>query len=299
MPSGLQVYFRRIMGLFFPATVILFAIACATIVSPAGGPKDVTPPKLISSQPNNFSTNFVGNKLVLTFDEYIALKTPEKYLLISPPMSKVPDIKLKGHNVVIKMEDSLRENTTYNFYFGDAIVDITEGNPNKNFNFAFSTGPEIDSLSVSGIVTDAFTRMPVKDALVMLYSDFADSIPKKQIPTYVSRTSENGSYILKSLASGKYRAAALVDKNSDYMYNLPNELIGFSSDSVSPYFGAVNPADTSIKLTESDRRRMVDIDLFPEPDSTQRILKSVIVAKNKHSTVFRRPISAPRVRQAN
>jgi uncharacterized protein (DUF2141 family) len=287
------------MGLFFPATVILFAIACATIVSPAGGPKDVTPPKLISSQPNNFSTNFVGNKLVLTFDEYIALKTPEKYLLISPPMSKVPDIKLKGHNVVIKMEDSLRENTTYNFYFGDAIVDITESNPNKNFNFAFSTGPEIDSLSVSGIVTDAFTRMPVKDALVMLYSDFADSIPKKQIPTYVSRTSENGSYILKSLASGKYRAVALVDKNSDYMYNLPNELIGFSSDSVSPYFGAVNPADTSIKLTESDRRRMVDIDLFPEPDSTQRILKSVIVAKNKLSIAFRYPISAPGFRPLN
>jgi len=299
MPSGLHKYFLQKLKSLIPAAIYLFAVACATIVSPTGGPKDVTPPKIVSSEPSNFSTNFKGNKLILTFDEYIALKTPEKYMLISPPMSKVPDIKLKGRSVVIKLDDSLRSNTTYNFYFGDAIVDITEGNPNKNFNFAFSTGPEIDSLSLSGIVSDAFTRKPVKDALVMLYDDFADSIPKKQIPTYVSRTSESGSFILNSLASGKYRAVALVDKNSDYMYNLPNELIGFSSDSVAPYFGAVDPADTSIILVETDRRRMIDIDLFPEPDSTQRILKSVIAAKNKLSLAFRYPIVAPGFRALN
>lgn len=299
MPSGLQRYFQQTLKLLIPVSIILFAVACATIVSPTGGPKDVTPPKLIASQPGNFSTNFKGNKLILTFDEYIALRTPEKYLLISPPMSKVPELKLKGHSVVIKLDDSLRNNTTYNFYFGDAIVDITEGNPNKNFNFAFSTGSEIDSLSMSGIVTDAFTRLPVKDALVMLYTDFADSIPIKQIPVYVSRTAENGSYRLSSLASGKYRAVALVDKNSDYLYNLPNELIGFSSDSVKPFYGAVNPADTSIKLTEADRRKMVDIDLFPEPDSTQRTLKSVIAAKNKLMIAFRYPVPVPGFRTLN
>ena len=287
------------MKLLIPAVIILFAIACATIVSPTGGPKDVTPPKMISSQPINFSTNFKGNKLILTFDEYVDLKTPEKFMLISPPLSKVPNIKFKGRDVVIKLEDSLRSNTTYNFYFGDAIVDITESNPNKNFNFAFSTGPEIDSLSLSGIVTDAFTRLPVKEALVMLYSDFTDSLPMKQIPTYVSRTNDKGYFRLNSLASGKYRAVALVDKNSDYIYNLPGELIGFSSDSVQPYFSAVDMNDTTVVKTDSVLRKLVTIDLFPEPDSVQRILKSVIAAKNRLAIAFRYPTVTPGLRILN
>ena len=287
------------MKFLIPAVIILFAIACATIVSPTGGPKDVTPPKMISSQPINFSTNFKGNKLILTFDEYVDLKTPEKFMLISPPLSKVPDIKLKGRDVVIKLEDSLRSNTTYNFYFGDAIVDITESNPNKNFNFAFSTGPEIDSLSLSGIVTDAFTRLPVKEALVMLYSDFTDSLPMKQIPTYVSRTNDKGYFRLNSLASGKYRAVALVDKNSDYIYNLPGELIGFSNDSVQPYFSAVDMNDTTVVKTDSVLRKLVTIDLFPEPDSVQRILKSVIAAKNRLAIAFRYPTVTPGLRTLN
>jgi uncharacterized protein (DUF2141 family) len=299
MPTGFRTYFRQILKIFIPAAITIYAIACATIVSPTGGPKDITPPKLVNSQPKNFSTNFEGNKLVLTFDEYVALKTPEKFMLISPPLSQLPDIKLKGHDVVIKLEDSLRSNTTYNFYFGDAIVDITENNPKKNFNFAFSTGPEIDSLSLSGIINDAFTRMPVKEALVLLYNDFTDSLPMKQIPTYVSRTNDKGYFLLHNLASGKYRAIALVDKNSDYMYNLPTELVGFSSDSVQSYYAAVDPNDTTIVKTDSVMRKLVSIDIFPEPDSVQRILKSVIAAKNKLSVAFRYATTTPAFRALN
>lgn len=300
MQSGLQKYFLTILKLFIPVALALYAISCATIVSPTGGPKDITPPKMLSSQPSDLSTNFNGNKIVLNFDEYIELKTPEKYLLISPPLKDLPDIKIKGHSVVIKLEDSLRVNTTYNFYLGDAIVDISENNPFANFNFAFSTGPDIDSLSLSGNVTDAFTRMPVKGALVMLYSDFTDSLPMKQIPVYVSRTTENGNFRLNCLASGKYRAVALLDGNSDYMYNLPTEMIGFSSDSVQPFYNAVNLNDTNAaKQSDLGKQILVSINLFPEPDSTQRILKSTIAAKNRLMVAFRYPVSSPGFRALN
>jgi hypothetical protein len=255
---------------------------------------------MLGSQPRNLSTNFKGDKIIINFDEYVQLKTPEKFLLISPPLGKMPDIKVKGRSVVIKLEDSLRSNTTYNFYFGDAIVDNTEANPLTNFNFAFSTGPDIDSLSMTGNVTDAYTRMPVKGALVMLYNDFTDSLPMKQIPMYVSRTLENGSFRLNSLASGKYRAIALVDGNSDYLYNLPTELIGFNSDTVLPFYNAASQNDTNaIKLLEADRKNFVSIDVFPEPDSTQRVLKSTIAAKNRLSVVFRYSMASPSFRALN
>lgn len=298
MPSGLQKYFYSILKLLVPSALVLYAVACATIVSPTGGPKDITPPSMLNSEPQNLSTNFKGDRLILNFDEYINLKTPEKFLLISPPLGKEPDIRVKGRSIIIKMKDTLRANTTYNFYLGEAIVDITESNPVPNFNFAFSTGPEIDSLSLAGNVTDAFTRQPMEGALVMLYTDFTDSVPMKQIPTYVSRTSKKGDFRLNNLASGKYRAVALVDGNSDYMYNLPSETIGFSSDTVVPYYSAVSANDTNV-VVDKAAQLLVSIDMFPEPDSTQRILKSVIAAKNRLSVAFRYSAKTPEFRALN
>ncbi len=300
MRSGMPGNMPNIMKLLIPSAIVLFAWSCATIVKPSGGPKDITPPKMVSSTPEDLSTNFKGNKLILDFDEYIQLKTPEKFLLISPPLSKLPDIKVKGRSVVIRLADSLRSNTTYNFYLGDAIVDITEGNAITNFNFAFSTGPDIDSLSLAGNVTDALTRMPVMGALVLLYKDFTDSVPMKQIPMYVSRTTDNGSFRMNSLASGKYRAVALLDMNNDYMYDLPNEMIGFSSDSVQPSFNSISQNDTSaIAQKALEQQYSLSIDLFPEPDSIQRILKSVIAAKHRLNVAFRYPMSSPGFRVLN
>ncbi len=302
MPKGLHNYFRFTLRILIPAMVAVYMISCATIVSPTGGPKDVTPPKLVNSEPRNLSTNFSGNKLILNFNEYVSLKTPEKYLLISPPLPTLPDIKVKGHSVVIKIEDSLRSNTTYNFYLGNAIVDLAEENPVRNFNFAFSTGPQIDSLSLSGNVTEAFTRMPVKGAIVMLYNDFTDSLPMKQIPTYVSRTTDDGKFMFNSLAAGKYRAVALLDGNNDYKYNLPTELIGFNADSVQPYYIPESLKDTATSKKDSlkiDNPDMLSLNLFPEPDSTQRILKSVMVSKDRLAIFFRYPTKSPVFRVLN
>ncbi len=302
MPKVLHNYVRFTLRILIPSMVAVYVMSCATIVSPTGGPKDITPPKLVYSEPRNLSTNFSGNKLILNFNEYVSLKTPEKYLLISPPLAPLPEIKVKGHSVVIKIEDSLRSNTTYNFYLGNAIVDLTEDNPVRNFNFAFSTGPQIDSLSLSGNVTEAFTRMPVKGALVMLYNDFTDSLPMKQIPTYVSRTNDDGKFMFNSLAAGKYRAVALLDGNNDYKYDLPTELIGFNADSVQPYYIPESQKDTvsspkdSLKIANP---AMLSLNLFPEPDSTQRILKSVMVSKDRLAVFFRYPTKSPSFRVIN
>lgn len=300
MPSGQSGFYRTFLRITIPFWLLFIAYACATIVSPTGGPKDETPPKILGSTPANYSTNFKDKSLKIDFNEFVTLKNPEKFLLISPPMGEEPDLKIKGKSLVIKIKDTLRNNTTYNFYLGDAIVDITEGNPVTNFNFAFSTGPEIDSLSLSGVVSDAFTRLPAKGAMVMLYSDFADSIPMKQLPRYVSRTSENGSFRLNSLASGKYRVIALLDGNSDYMYNLPTELIGFSGDSVEPYYNPRKAIDTlEISKSETENRNRISIEIFAEPDSTQRILKSTMAAKNRMNIAFRYPVKQASFRALN
>jgi len=122
----------------------------------------------------------------------------------------------------------------------------------------------------------------------MLYSDMADSAPMLARPVYVSRTNEAGVFNLTSLAAGKYRLIALKDGNNDYMYNLPSELVGFSDSLVEPYYAEPAVEDTSVKtvVLTSDQFAM---NLFPEPDSLQRVLKGSMVATHKMLIAFRYP----------
>ena len=64
---------------------VLFLAACANVVAPTGGPKDVTPPKVLASQPENHSTGFSGRKVEITFDEYVTLNNASQQVTFLPP----------------------------------------------------------------------------------------------------------------------------------------------------------------------------------------------------------------------
>ena len=97
---------------------------CANAVAPTGGPKDETPPKVVGTVPENHSINFIGKKIEITFDEYVSLENANQNVMISPPLSEKPDIKLKNKTVIIKFKETLASNTTYTINFGAAIKDF-------------------------------------------------------------------------------------------------------------------------------------------------------------------------------
>ncbi len=214
----------------------LFLFACANVVSPAGGPRDETPPVVLRSTPPNFSPNFVGGEIRIYFDEFVELKEINQKLLISPPLEKQPEVKLRGRSVIIELEEELRRNTTYNFFFGDAIVDITEGNAIPNFQFVVSTGPFVDSLSIAGRVTEAFSLKPAEGVYVMLYDEVYDSIPYLERPVYLAKTDKEGRYSISNMREGEYKIFALQDVNSNFKYDLPNERIAFLDSLITPEY---------------------------------------------------------------
>ncbi len=214
---------------------------CANPVTPSGGPKDTTPPAFLKSEPPPFTTYFHSKTIRLYFDEYVQLKDVQKNLIISPPMKSEPDLKIKGKSVVVTFDEELLANTTYNIYFGDAIVDVNEGNPASNFTYVFSTGAVIDSMTLHGYVYDAFNLKPVENASVMLYYDMYDTIPFDSAPFYVrpyymTRTDKQGNFVLKNLRDIGYKMFALVDENSSMTYDQPSEQIGFIDSIVFPYY---------------------------------------------------------------
>ncbi|HOW31730.1 MAG TPA: Ig-like domain-containing protein [Bacteroidales bacterium] len=279
----------------FSIIMLLMAIvaSCAIQQPPGGGPKDTKPPVFLMAEPANNSVNFNAKKIDLRFSEYIKLKNIEKFLLISPPLNEPPDIKENGKSLTIKIKDTLRSNTTYKFYMGDAIVDITEGNALRNYSYAFSTGPFIDSLTLRGKVTGAASLEPQKDVFVVLYTSMDDSAPMLERPVYVTKTYDNGDFVFTNLAGGKYRLLAIKDINGDYLYSPGAEEVAFSDSLVEPEYAAVSGQDTlgRVILAEGESKPS-QLMLFAEPDSTQRLTKGGMTGINQFQLVFRYPLKS-------
>jgi uncharacterized protein (DUF2141 family) len=213
--------------IFYLLLAVLFS-ACAKIGVISGGDTDTIPPFLIKSIPINYATNFTGKKIRISFNEFIDLKDLTKEYLVSPPLSKLPEVKNINKDLIIEPLDSLLANTTYTLSFGNSVVDFTAGNPVKNFEFVFSTGNEVDSLSVQGRLLNAFDLSPFKEQVyVMLYSNLSDSAPYRKLPAYICRTDLLGRYRLDNLKEGNYRLFALKDGNSNMKFDLVSESIAF------------------------------------------------------------------------
>lgn len=234
----------------------LAIVNCANRGTPDGGPKDEAPPKLVDEIPKNYTTNFKGKVIKIYFDEYVKVKDLQKQLVISPPMNTQPEITPLGSAskyITIKIHDTLQQNTTYAFNFGNSIVDNNEGNPYPYYRYVFSTGDYIDSLSVKGTIIDAIKRQPETFVTVALYevdSTFNDSIIYRKPPKYITNTLDSlTTFSIDNIKAGKYMLLALKDANNDNKFQQKVDQIAF-------YKSFINvPTDTlyTLKLFTEER----------------------------------------------
>jgi hypothetical protein len=199
---------------------------------PTGGPRDTIPPVLVLANPDTNKLHFTGNKIVLTFDEYIDLKDVRKNLIISPVPKTQPEVEYKLKTITIRLKDTLRPNTTYSLDFGKAVVDNHEGNVLKNFTYVFSTGNYIDSLKYSGKVIMAMTGKPDSSLIVLLHNKLYDSAVVKERPRYITRLDSSGNYTFKHLQPGTYMLYALNDESGSHTYTSKAQIFAFAEGPV-------------------------------------------------------------------
>lgn len=212
--------------------------SCATPTAPQGGPRDESPPQVVEEESTpNLQTNFEKQTIELTFDEWVTLEQVRDEVIISPPLPADPEIKLKKRTVQVIFPDTveLRENVTYTINFGEAVKDLNEKNPTDNLRFVFSTGPFLDSLSISGRVVDVQTGEPVEKVLFMLYENLADSVVYSERPFYFGKTGEDGRFEIFNIREGTYKAFALNDSPSGkkYLFEPLNEALAFLEEPIS------------------------------------------------------------------
>jgi len=214
----------------FLGILCVLLTTCASITAPQGGPKDETPPQVVLEKSTpSLQTNFVKQEIELTFDEWVQLQDEFRQIVISPPLEFPPEVKLRGKKLILEFDKNevLKPDVTYTINFGEAVQDLTERNPADNLRFVFSTGDVIDSLSLEGKLTDAFTGEPIERALFMLHVSTADSVVYKEKPYYFGRTDKAGNFRIQNIRAGSYKGFALLDGNLNYLYDQVNEKIGF------------------------------------------------------------------------
>ena len=230
---------RKIHFLLF-ALLILFFSQCAKKGRPGGGPKDEDAPLFVTADPPYESINFDKNEINIYFNEYIKLKDLNKQLIISPPLNPANPSLISPQGspskfINIKILDTLKENSTYIFDFGNSVQDNNESNILERFKYVFSTGTYIDSLTLEGSVKNSFKSEDLKNIKLLLYkldSSYADSAVFKRKPDYVTSSLDTSNYKFSNLRKWNYLLVALDDKRSDYLFNPKTDEIGFLKDTI-------------------------------------------------------------------
>lgn len=277
--------------------MMMFSPSCAnTTTPPSGGPKDTIPPIITKLYPLDGQINVPRHKtkLVLTFNEYVTVKDP-KSLFLSPPLEKAAKFKLQNKSVVVYFENDLDSNKTYTLDVTNAIADNNEGNMFPGYTLVFSTGNQIDSMLLTGIVQDCNTLQPIKGATVMLYKDLADSAVFLHRPDAAVKTDDWGFFCLRNIQDTTYRLFAIIDENNNNIYEPETEKIAFVDSIIRPLVKINDSLPEIQKYDMKDticclaRNTEYELNVFREKPSKQLIVNKERVGERTAYITFMAP----------
>ncbi len=223
--------------------MILFfsGYGCANIIPPEGGPRDSLPPILLKALPKDSMLLFTGQKIVLTFNEYIQLDAAKlSNIIVSPYPEKQPSFTGKLENVTIRLRDTLQPHTTYSINFGDAIKDVNEGNPYRNFTYVFSTDSMLATGTIQGNVQLAETGSIDSTLIATLYANLTDTAIQKLKPLYYTRLNGKGAFEFQFLPDGIYNLF-IVPNDYSKKYDDSTKLFAFADSPIVVKNGSSTP----------------------------------------------------------
>jgi len=263
-------------------------------VGPQGGPRDSIPPVAILAEPELGTVNFTGDRIEITFDEYIQLDNIASNLLMSPPQQNPPEVKARGKKMIVQFKDTLHDSTTYTIDFGNAVCDYHEKVPLRGFSFYFATGSEIDTLEYRGRVYDALSLNPVPGVLVGIHKDLSDTAFVKHPFLRIARTDSAGYFRIGNIHPGQYRLYAVDDISRDYRLTV-GESYAFADEPIH----VQAPADS---LPDSLRAELASTPLFLFKEEQQKLFLQRATRDQQHCIQLlfsAAPDSLPQIRPLN
>ncbi len=201
---------------------LLLLAGCAEIIPLTGGPADERAARPVegSQDPAQGALHVNQQELRVRFDEYFTLNDPSNTAVMNPNAGKL-EVTSSRRDLTIKWDGALKPNTTYIIQLNGTVKDLNEKNDTIH-QFVFSTGDQIDSLKIRGVITDGFSNKPGNGFTVGLYDSVSD--PYKTAPAYICKSDAKGEFEFSYLKAGNYQLFAYLDSNKDRLPTLGEDL---------------------------------------------------------------------------
>lgn len=267
--------------------VLLWASCANRGIGPQGGPKDTEPPVPLKSEPEMGALNWNGDRIEVTFNEYLELDNVSENLLMSPPQQNAPEVKARGKRLLIRFQDSLQANTTYTLDFGEAVCDYRERVPLRGYHFYFATGPEIDTLDYCGKVFDASTLNPASGIIVGIHNDLEDSAFTTKPFLRIARTDTAGYFRIGNIHPGQYRLFAVEEASRDFRLT-PGEALAFADEVIevkAPEPDTIAPDTLAVDSLAQDSSivvQRIDKNLFLFKEEQQKLYLQRTLRPDQH-----------------
>ncbi len=217
--------FVKIWLLIGIITYLLIELNCASRGRPGGGPVDNIPPVIIATEPRPDSTGLVKlDEIEIYFSERMNEGSVENSIFISPPLDYKTDWS-GGDELSLTLKDTLVSDRTYVITIGSGATDVQKNRMADSYQFAFSTGDEINNGEIYGRVFD----ISEKDIFYVYgYQKYnSDSLnPTIVKADFLSQPGPEGHFWLKYLPDGEYRIFVIEDQNKNLLLDLAFERVG-------------------------------------------------------------------------
>ncbi len=211
-------------GLFASSLILT---SCAVREAPQGGPEDKTPPSIMDIEPADGSTMLpLDASFKVTFSKGMQQENTQSAIFLSPVFWGYPGFKWSGRTLSVIPPENLKANTTYILTIGAGAIDIHGNKIGQSRSYAFSTGPAIDSGSISGAIFSTDGQRIVYDIWAYSLGDTAVSNFWKRIPDYATQVDSTGGFKIEHLGNNRYLILAINDKNDDLFWDPSSEELG-------------------------------------------------------------------------
>ena len=185
------------------ALCLLVLFSCASVKAPQGGPLDSDPPKLKSTSPKILTNLSQGQKIILSFNEFIKEESLKNAIEIFPTVNQKIDFEYFGKEVIITLPSNLDKDKTYIISLNSNFSDEQNVKLNENIVIPISLSNSINQASIEGKIFGSYSKPSI-----LIWKGIIDKnelLSKK--PDYIISSSDKFSF--GYLAYDKYTVLAV------------------------------------------------------------------------------------------
>lgn len=213
----------RVRATYFGFTLLaslIIAVNCATPVAPTGGPPDRQGPEVVETEPEVGTTNFSGDEVRITFDQFVDRSSVRQNVSIEPDLAIPFEVNFSRKTAIISFEQDLPENTTLVIKLGLDVTDTQRNKMTSSFDLALSTGDVLDEGTVTAKILDSETGAGESGRRVFLYREPVDFSSRAN---YIAESDTAGVVNFGYLSEGQYRAIWVNDVNRNRIWEQQRE----------------------------------------------------------------------------